>query len=125
MYTFHISYKFPLFNKDDPEVPLIEKMTAIWENFARTGQPFSKINKYFHNIKWDNLTPKNKKYLDMNVNFTMKTNLNADRYDLWERLFPLPTIKSVSSQTTHEAIKSLSFLAQNIVKQIFRISLIA
>ena len=93
MYIYYISYAFPFFKADDPETPMVEKMTAIWANFAKTGQPILKNNELFKGVCWDVFTPKNNKYLEINSTFTMKTNLFSDRYALWNRLFPLPPYK--------------------------------
>ncbi|XP_001603584.1 esterase E4 [Nasonia vitripennis] len=91
IYVFYISYAFPFFDKDAPETPMVEKMTSIWANFAKTGEPIPKNNDLFKKVKWNVLTPENHKYLEINDTFAMKANLFADRYELWGRLFPLPT----------------------------------
>ena len=93
MYVFYIS-RFPKFVSGDPEIPIVEKMTAIWENFARTGEPIPKDNSLFKNIKWEKFTSQKKRYLELNKEFTMKNGLiNPERMSVWDRLFPIPSCK--------------------------------
>ena len=94
MYIFYIS-KFPRFEKDDPEILTLERMTAIWENFARTGEPIPKNNSLFENVKWDSFTQNNKRYLQINNTLSMKNGLiNPERMAIWDKLFPVPTLPS-------------------------------
>ena len=89
MYIFYLK-RFSKFQKDDPEIPTVERMTAIWENFAKTGEPIPKDNDLFKNINWESFTPKNKRYLEINNTLTMKNGLiNAKRMEFWDSLFPL------------------------------------
>lgn len=69
---------------------MVEKMTAIWGNYANTGEPIPKDNPLFDDVTWDVFTPQDHKYLQINDTFSLKTNLFADRFALWDRLFPLP-----------------------------------
>ena len=94
-YLFHMSFIFPLFKEGDPEIPMIEKLTAMWANFAKTGEPIPKNNDLFKDVTWSTLTPKGKQYLEIGKKLTMKRNMFPDRYALWERLFPLEPLTSV------------------------------
>ncbi|XP_033207581.1 esterase E4-like [Belonocnema kinseyi] len=89
MYVFYIS-RFPKFVTGDPEIPTVEKMTAIWENFARTGEPIPKDNLLFKNVEWKKFTTRHNRYLELDVEFTLKSGLiNSERMAVWDRLFPL------------------------------------
>ena len=92
-YLFYMSFIFPYFKEGDPENVMVEKMTAMWANFAKTGEPIPKDNDLFKEITWSTLTPKGKEYLDIGDKLTMKSNMFPDRYALRERLFPLGPVK--------------------------------
>ena len=65
-------------------------MTAIWEHFAKTGEPIPKDNPLFKNVTWNPITKEHPRYLEINTDFTMKNGIiYPDRMNLWERLFPL------------------------------------
>lgn len=89
MYIFYIK-KFPLFKKDDPEVPIVERMTSIWEHFAKTGEPIPKNNELFKNVTWERFTTQEKRYLEINKEFSLTNGLiNTKRMEFWDSLFPL------------------------------------
>ena len=94
MYLFYIK-QFPFFKKGDPEVPTVEKMTAMWAHFAKTGEPIPKNNQLFKNVTWEKFTPQHKRYLEINTELTMKNGIIfSNRMKFWEKLFPLPPLKS-------------------------------
>ena len=94
-----MSYKIPFFKNGDPEIPMIEKMTAMWANFAKTGEPIPNNNKIFTNVTWNAFTTQNLQYLEINNELTMKTNYNSNIYAFWDRLFPMTPPKTA---THHE-----------------------
>lgn len=73
---------------------MVEKMTAMWVNFAKTGEPILKDNKLFNGVDWPLLTAKKNLYLEIGNEFTIKSDMFAERYALWDRLFPLPPVSS-------------------------------
>ncbi|KAI4501643.1 hypothetical protein M0802_002978 [Mischocyttarus mexicanus] len=89
-YLFTMSAIFPFYNGSDPEVPMIERSTAIWSNFAHTGEPIPNNNELFRNVKWDRFEGAKDNYLEVNLNPTMKQGIFPERMAIWERLFPLP-----------------------------------
>ncbi|XP_014599187.1 PREDICTED: esterase E4-like [Polistes canadensis] len=89
-YLFTMNAIFPFYNGSDPEVPMIERSTAIWSNFAHTGEPIPRNNELFKNVVWDRFETSKDNYLDINLNPTMKQGIFPERMALWERLFPLP-----------------------------------
>lgn len=44
LYLFRVPVMTPMFNKTDPENPIVENMTGWWTNFASTGY----IQKYIY-----------------------------------------------------------------------------
>ncbi|KAF2888198.1 hypothetical protein ILUMI_17975, partial [Ignelater luminosus] len=91
IYLFYISPVFPRFNTTSPEYVMVKKLTTIFANFARTGNPTPYPNDALDNISWIPFTNRNKEYLDIGEKLIMKTNLYEDRYSKWEELFPLPS----------------------------------
>ncbi|XP_011310876.1 esterase E4-like [Fopius arisanus] len=89
MYLFYQSKVFPYFEADAPENQMVDKMTAIWANFAKTGEPIPKDNPLFKNITWTKFTTDNQAYLDIGDSFEVKNGLYIDRMNEWEKLFPL------------------------------------
>ncbi|XP_031783698.1 esterase E4 [Nasonia vitripennis] len=94
LYLFYMSFGFPFFNATDPESAVVEKMTTMWANFAKTGEPIPKYNKLFKGVTWPLLQPKTNNYLEIGDSFTVKSNMFPERYALWDRLFPLPPVAS-------------------------------
>ncbi|XP_034950414.1 esterase FE4-like [Chelonus insularis] len=91
-YLFFIKALFPFFDSNAPEVPMVEKMTSMWANFAYTGQPIPQDKKEFAGVSWTPLTPENKAYMEIDSEMTMKRGLYQDRMEEWEKLFPLAPV---------------------------------
>lgn len=90
MYIFYIK-QFPLFKPNDPETRTVERLTSIWENFAKTGEPIPKNNNLFKNVTWKRFTPQCNRYLEIGNELIMRNGLiNPREMKLWDRLFPLP-----------------------------------
>lgn len=89
LYLFYIK-QFPFFKENDPELTTVERMTAIWENFAKTGKPIPEGSDLFKNVTWNEFTSENKRYLEISNELTMKDGvINPERMNLWDKLFPL------------------------------------
>ncbi|XP_044730506.1 esterase E4-like [Chrysoperla carnea] len=92
MYLFYISVNylnFPFFEPSDPETAMVEKMTTLWSNFIKTGNPTPEKQSITNNVIWEPLTAKQKNYMNIDSTLSMRKNLFADRYALWESLFPI------------------------------------
>ncbi|KAG5861346.1 hypothetical protein JTB14_016695 [Gonioctena quinquepunctata] len=94
IYLFYNSdslYNLPLLGKDSPKpgVDMIDKLTTIYANFARTGNPIPQKIKLLKNVKWDRYSLKSQKYMDIGNKPTMKEKLYGKRYQLWDSLHPL------------------------------------
>lgn len=87
LYLFRVSL-FPDFPTDSDALKIVERMTRIWANFAKSGQPISKEDEnLFNNVTWEKFTLINPKYLEIDSNLSMKSNLNQKRMNLWDKLF--------------------------------------
>ncbi|CAD6245282.1 GSCOCT00013629001.2-RA-CDS [Cotesia congregata] len=99
MYLFYMQRYFPYFNETAPEIPTVEHITAMWASFAKTGNPIPKDNPLFKDVTWEPFQPETGQYLEINSTLTMKFNLNAERMEAFERIFPLEEANfSLSSQ---------------------------
>ncbi|XP_043269298.1 uncharacterized protein [Venturia canescens] len=96
-YLFYMS-QLHYFEPGVPETPLVEMMTAMWANFVKTGEPIPKSNRAFEGVTWEQFTPENNRYMEINRTLTMKTGINLERMQVFETLFPLyPLPRSITS----------------------------
>ncbi|XP_011164602.1 esterase FE4 [Solenopsis invicta] len=77
--------KFPFFENDAPEIPIVELMTSMWSNFVQTGQPVSPA--LAKNITWESYLPEKDNYLEISEESKMKTGFFPNRMQIWESLF--------------------------------------
>ncbi|XP_044730504.1 venom carboxylesterase-6-like isoform X2 [Chrysoperla carnea] len=101
IYLFYIRahyLSFPLFKPSDPETKMVEKMTTLWSNFIKTGNPTPEVQEVTNNVTWIPFTTKEENYLNIDSNLTMEKNLFADRYSVWEHSFPF-VVKKIHKVT--------------------------
>ncbi|CAG9854755.1 unnamed protein product [Phyllotreta striolata] len=90
LYLFYIQKLFPLFKENSPEeVEMVNKLTAIYANFAKTGNPIPSPSEKLDNVNWDRFTSGNNKYLEMGSKLVMKERKPEKRLQEWEKLYPL------------------------------------
>lgn len=77
-----------MIGKNDREAPLVDRMTAMWANFAKTSEPIPQGSSLFHGVNWEKLSPDSYNYLEINTNLEMKKNFFAERMKFWETLYP-------------------------------------
>ena len=77
---------FPKFAKGSPEMAAVERLTSMWTNFMRTGQPIPKDCELATIATWDEFDVKDQKYLDIGNDLVMKRMLHVDRMKLWDQL---------------------------------------
>ncbi|XP_043269297.1 esterase E4-like [Venturia canescens] len=83
----------------DRESPVVDMMTAMWANFAKTGQPIPKNDKAFEGVTWEPFTPENNRYMEIDSTLTMKTGFNLEAMHLYESLFPLDPLPRSNTTT--------------------------
>nr|QCC89018.1 carboxylesterase 3 [Meteorus pulchricornis] len=91
LYLFYVSF-FPYFDAEAPEIKAVKRSTAMWVNFAKTGEPIPKDRDEFKNITWTPFTKENKAYLEIGNELIMKSGLNEERMNEWDKMFPLPDL---------------------------------
>ncbi|XP_037303219.1 esterase FE4 [Manduca sexta] len=95
IYVFSLSYRFPTIEVSDSEdSKMVDKMTAMWYNFAKTGIPNpsaeSQEPKDSGSFTWPVMTPSKRAYLRIDKQFSVHENLFEDRFKVWEELYPIP-----------------------------------
>ncbi|CAG4972432.1 unnamed protein product [Colias eurytheme] len=64
---------------------MVDKLTDIFYNFARTGNPNSLLDD--KPVTWPPIHPSNRKYLRIGDHFSVHTNLFEHRFRVWEHLY--------------------------------------
>jgi carboxylesterase type B len=89
IYLFYMKL-FPLFTETSPqEIEMVTKLTRLFSNFAKTGNPIPTPSEKLDNIKWEPFTLADQKYLDIGNKLTMLDKLNNERFHEWEKLYPM------------------------------------
>ncbi|KAK9692517.1 Carboxylesterase family [Popillia japonica] len=89
IYLFYISNRFPYFNSNDPEWQTVNRMVKMWTNFVKSGNPTPDHSTELNNVHWVPYSQKLSNYMEIGNNLVMKQNLYEERYQEWEKLFPL------------------------------------
>ncbi|KAJ8708869.1 hypothetical protein PYW08_010251 [Mythimna loreyi] len=91
IYLFSLSYRFPMIGVDDSlDSKMVDKMTAIWYNFANTGYPISLGDtNEMSSVSWPAMRPAMRNYLHIDKDFSVLQNLNEDRFKVWDELYPI------------------------------------
>ncbi|PZC73332.1 hypothetical protein B5X24_HaOG200180 [Helicoverpa armigera] len=91
MYLFTLSYRFPPIDVADTEdSKMVDKMTALWYNFARYGDPNPRDDTpELSSLSWPAMTPAQRNYLRVDKQFAVKQNLFEERFAVWDQLYPI------------------------------------
>ncbi|KAL0860269.1 hypothetical protein ABMA27_009690 [Loxostege sticticalis] len=91
IYLFTLSYRFPAIPADDSlDSQMVDKMTAIWYNFARYGDPNPKASQpELSSMEWPVMKPEDRKYLRIAETFDVRERMFEERFQLWEELYPM------------------------------------
>ncbi|KAF5306938.1 hypothetical protein FQA39_LY00168 [Lamprigera yunnana] len=92
LYVFWNSLQFPKFIKSDPEALMVKKLTTLYYNFARYGNPTPTLKKKLDFVRWTAHSEQNGEYLDIGDVLQIKRDLFKKRYNIWDPLFPLPPL---------------------------------
>uniref|UniRef100_A0A1A9WY03 Carboxylic ester hydrolase n=1 Tax=Glossina brevipalpis TaxID=37001 RepID=A0A1A9WY03_9MUSC len=89
-YLFYVPIRTPLFSETDHENEIIERLTRMWSEFAKKGNPNDSKDAHLKNIQWPIYTDTKKEYLEIGDNLIKKSGgVFIDRFQLWDSLFPL------------------------------------
>ncbi|XP_075162602.1 juvenile hormone esterase-like [Haematobia irritans] len=90
LYTLYMPLLAPMFGKSDPENPIVERLTRLWYEFAKKGDPNNPSDEYLKNLQWPLYDQKMKQYLEIGLDMNVKSNgIFSDRMQLWDNLFPI------------------------------------
>ncbi|XP_055854089.1 juvenile hormone esterase-like [Episyrphus balteatus] len=89
LYLLHVPRLAPLFSKTDPEDKIVERLTRLWTQFAKTGNPNNKMDEYLKNLEWNPFTIEDENYLNIGDEFSMGKKLFDERFSAWEKIFKL------------------------------------
>lgn len=85
-YVIYADQTKDLIKRTDPEDITIERMTRIWEQFARTGNPNNKSDEYLKEMNWPKHNSDTEYYLEIGQNLVEKNGMFLERYALWDKL---------------------------------------
>uniref|UniRef100_T1P862 Carboxylic ester hydrolase n=1 Tax=Musca domestica TaxID=7370 RepID=T1P862_MUSDO len=93
LYFFNSPLLTPTFTAGDPENDTIERLTRLWYEFAKKGDPNNPSDDYLKNIQWPLHSSNNMEYLQIDEDVNVKMNgIFSDRMKFWETLFPLQEV---------------------------------
>lgn len=65
----------------------IRRLSKLWTNFAKTGDPNSKNNDALLNIQWKPASKSELNFLDFDQTLTALVNPDGDRMAFWEDIY--------------------------------------
>ncbi|KAI8423395.1 hypothetical protein MSG28_012545 [Choristoneura fumiferana] len=95
IYLFSMSYFRPPIHAKSPPPPapqdatIVDRMTAIWYNFATYGDPNPRDGAEPAGLSWPTMTPHDRKYLRVDKQFSVHEKLHEERLQVWEELYPM------------------------------------
>ncbi|XP_032512096.2 juvenile hormone esterase-like [Danaus plexippus] len=90
IYLFSLSYRFPALGTDGEDAAMADRLTAIWYNFAKYGDPNPRgDSRELSGLRWPQATPGRRTYLRIDNQLSLHENLKEDRMNIWEKLYPL------------------------------------
>ncbi|KAG5678815.1 hypothetical protein PVAND_008449 [Polypedilum vanderplanki] len=72
--------------ENDPENFMVERMTRIWEQFAKAGNPNNLNDEFLNEMHWPKHDNENEYYLDIGLHLIEKQGLYLKRYSIWDSL---------------------------------------
>jgi acetylcholinesterase len=85
-YVFRLNGFGDFISESDPENFMVERLTRMWEQFAKTGNPTNEDDEYLSDLKWPKHNDEDEYYLDIGVNMVEKQGLYLERYSVWDKL---------------------------------------
>jgi len=104
-YLFYNFYLGPLITESDPENFIVERMTRIWEQFARNGDPNNPHDEFLSDMIWPKHTLDDEYFLDIGNHMIEKQGLYLERYHVWD---------SLENGTTRKYL-SINILVTNLI----------
>lgn len=92
IYLFSLPASFPIISASDTlDSLLVDRMTAIYYNFAIHGDPNPHGDGFpeLSSLHWPPMTPSKREYLHLGSQFQVRERLFEDRFNVWEELYPI------------------------------------
>ncbi|XP_068630812.1 esterase FE4-like [Battus philenor] len=83
-YIFFNLYNEKLYKEREDLKKIIDDVTKLWTNFAKTGNPTPDNSM---GVKWELFTPSGKKYLKLEDNMAVDRYAERDRVKFWNRIY--------------------------------------
>ncbi|KAG4073007.1 hypothetical protein HA402_009426 [Bradysia odoriphaga] len=110
LYLFAVPSVAKMFKITDPENLHVERFTRMWASFALRGDPNRLNDEVIRDIRWRQMLPNRFNYLDMGEEYQMKDKMYAERYAIWDKLFPLPNRRRSKEMEKYIPLNSNNFL---------------
>ncbi|KAL7039248.1 hypothetical protein ACKWTF_009844 [Chironomus riparius] len=85
MYVLSTHYD-PEIKESDPENFMVERMTRIWEQFSKYGNPNKRNDEFLADLNWPKLDKTTEYFLDNGKHMVEKQGLYLERYHMWDSL---------------------------------------
>jgi len=76
---------FDVIGGDHEDNFIVERLSRIYENFARNGNPNNATDEYLNEMHWEAFDPEKANYLDIGRHMIEKNGLFLERYARWEQ----------------------------------------
>nr|BDU67888.1 carboxylesterase [Liposcelis bostrychophila] len=80
-YLFHMPMLQAKLEPNTPEYTTVQRMTKLWTDFAKTGNPTPKDN------SWKPISENDNTYLEIEKELTLKKNFNEKEAKLWNEIY--------------------------------------
>ncbi|XP_055854078.1 juvenile hormone esterase-like [Episyrphus balteatus] len=84
LYLFNIPRLAPLYSEMDPENKIVERLTRMWTQFAKTGNPNNSKDEYLKNLNWKPFNSDDENYLEIGDELVLDEQLFVRRMSIWE-----------------------------------------
>jgi len=81
-----VSNNPPMIKESDPENFIVERMTRIWEQFAKYGDPNNPNDEFLADMNWPKHNSGNEYFLDIGEHLIEKQGLYLERFQVWDSL---------------------------------------
>ncbi|XP_075986055.1 juvenile hormone esterase-like [Anticarsia gemmatalis] len=91
IYLFPSEHRYPMIHVANTEDSyMVDKMTAIWYNFARFGDPnLGRGTPERSPVHWPAMSMNQREYLHIGRSLAVKWKMFEERYPVWDSLYPL------------------------------------
>nr|AQY62734.1 carboxylesterase [Pieris rapae] len=90
IYLFTLPYRFPAIGLEGRDAVMVDRMTALWYNFARYGDPNPRGDTpELGELVWPKMTSDDMTYVRIDNDFSLRKDLFKDKVGVWDELYPM------------------------------------